>query len=178
MTALLELPESLRGELKEPLGPIHTDAESLLAEAGEPVVAVGDIVTFHLLNAGYHPAVALVDGKTKRERVRRAVREATEGFDRRVEVESPPAGLSKELLSALGAGIDAEGTTLIEVVGEEDLAALPAVLALPDGASVVYGQPDEGMVLAAVTPELRADVRALLDRFEGDHAAAYDALGV
>ncbi|MFC7176881.1 GTP-dependent dephospho-CoA kinase family protein [Halosegnis marinus] len=177
MSVLLELPADLRHELKEPLGPIHTDAEALLAEAGEPVVAVGDIVTYHLLEAGYHPTLALVDGKTKRERVRAAVRDAMEGFDRTVEVESPAGGLSEELLAALREGVG-DGTTLVEVLGEEDLAALPAVLVLPDGASVVYGQPDEGMVLATVTDELRAEMRDLLDRFAGDHAAAYETLGV
>ena len=70
MGVLLELPADLRSELKDPLGPIYQDADELLAAAGEPVVAVGDIVTYHLLEAGYYPALALVDGKTKRERVR------------------------------------------------------------------------------------------------------------
>jgi uncharacterized protein (UPF0218 family) len=176
MAVLLELPADLRAELKRPLGPIYTDATELFGDAGEPVVAVGDIVTYHLLEAGYRPSVALVDGKTKRERVREDVIEATSGFDRRVEVESPAGALSADLLEALRAGIDADGTTLVEVRGEEDLAALPAVLALPDGASVVYGQPDEGMVLATVSAETRARVRDLLDEFVGNHEAAYERL--
>jgi len=176
MAVLLELPANLRAELKRPLGPIYTDAAALLADAGEPVVAVGDIVTYHLLEADYRPSVALVDGKTKRERVREGVREATSGFDRRVEVESPAGALSAELLDALRSGIDDDGTTLVEVRGEEDLAALPAVLALPDGASVVYGQPDEGMVLATVSGETRGRARDLLDGFVGNHEAAYERL--
>lgn len=176
MTILLELPANLRSELKQPLGPVYTDTAALLDDVGTPVVAVGDIVTYHLLEADYRPAVALIDGKTKRERVREVVRESTGGFDRRVEVASPAGALSAELLCALRTGIDARETTLIEVRGEEDLAALPAVLALPDGASVVYGQPDEGMVLAAVDPETRARVRELLDGFVGDHETAYERL--
>jgi uncharacterized protein (UPF0218 family) len=177
MAVLLELPDALRSELKAPLGPIYTDAEALLADAGRPIVAVGDIVTYHLLEPGHHPAVALVDGRTKRERVERAVMDAIEGFDASVEVENPPATLTDELLRALRDAIDRDATTLVEVVGEEDLAALPAVLAAPDGAGVVYGQPDEGMVLATVDPDSRATVRGLLDGFDGDHEAAYAALG-
>nr|WP_075937226.1 GTP-dependent dephospho-CoA kinase family protein [Salella cibi] len=176
MGVLLELPADLRSELKDPLGPIYQDADELLAAAGEPVVAVGDIVTYHLLEAGYYPALALVDGKTKRERVRESVREATTGFDARIELESPAGALSEAILEVLTA--ERDGPTLVEVLGEEDLAALPAVLVLPDGASVVYGQPDEGMVLATVTPELREQVRELLDSFVGNHERAYEILGV
>ncbi|WP_255195058.1 GTP-dependent dephospho-CoA kinase family protein [Halorarius litoreus] len=178
MSVVLELPEALRGELKDPLGPIYTDAEELLADAGEPVVCVGDVVTYHLLQAGYHPSVALVDGKTKREAVDPEIRDAIEGFDRHVEVANPAAGLSEELLELLAAGIEAGATTLVEVHGEEDLAALPAVLATPEGGSVVYGQPDEGMVLTHVDAATKQAVRELLDRFDGDHDAAYAALRV
>ena len=165
---VVELPESLRSELKEPLGPVYTDAEVLLGDATEPVVAVGDIVSYHLLSAGSRPAVALVDGRTKRERVEREVLDAIEGFDHRLEVENPPATLTDDLLEALAEALDRPGSAVITVDGEEDLAALPAVLAAPDGAAVVYGQPNEGMVLATVDEPLRARCRELLAAMDGD----------
>ena len=167
--AVVELPDSLRGELKEPLGPVYTDAGDLLDDASSPVVAVGDIVTYHLLSAGHPPAVALVDGKTERERVDREIFDAIDGFDHRLEVENPPATLTDDLLSALVDGLDRSGSVVVTVRGEEDLAALPAVLTAPDGASVVYGQPGEGMVLATVDGALRARCRELLERMDGDH---------
>lgn len=174
--ALLELPEDLRAELKEPLGRVYTDADALLAAASEPLVAVGDVVTYHLLTAGYRPAVAVVDGKTERERVDREVRAAIDGFDRAVEVENPAATVAEGALDALRGALDHGGTTLIEVDGEEDLLALPAVLAVPEGASVVYGQPGEGMVLATADDGTRERVRSLLTRFDGDHERAFAAL--
>jgi hypothetical protein len=182
-SVLLSLPRALRTELKEPLGPVYTDAASLLADAGEPVVTVGDVVTYHLLRADYRPAVALVDGLTKREAVDEEVWNAIDGFDRRVEVTNPAATLSASLLSELRAALDRAGgggaeTTVIVVDGEEDLAALPAVLAAPDGASVVYGQPDEGMVLVGTEPEHRAVVRDLVERMDGDVDRAFETLGV
>jgi uncharacterized protein (UPF0218 family) len=177
MGPLLELPADLRSELKEPLGTVHTDTETLLSDAGRPIVAVGDVVTHHLLAADYRPAVALVDGKTKREAVDDAVAKSIGGFDRTLAVASPAGGLSQALLETLRTAVAAEGSTLVDVDGEEDLAALPAVLVLPDTASVVYGQPNEGMVLATVDTSTRGRVRALLDRFDGDHEAAYAALG-
>ena len=107
--AVVELPDSLRGELKEPLGPVYTDAGDLLDDASGPVVAVGDIVTYHLLSAGHPPAVALVDGKTERERVDREIFDAIDGFDHRLEVENPPATLTDDLLSALVDGLGRSG---------------------------------------------------------------------
>jgi uncharacterized protein (UPF0218 family) len=165
-----ELPEALRHELKEPMGPVYTAADVLLGDATEPIIAVGDIVTYHLLMAGYQPDVALVDGKTKREEVEREITEAIEGFDHRVEVENPPGTLTDDLLEALVDAIERPGTVVITVVGEEDLAALPAIVTAPDGASVVYGQPDEGMVLAIVGEGLRTECRNLLEKMDGDYA--------
>ncbi|MFT4885128.1 MAG: hypothetical protein ACI8U4_002648 [Natronomonas sp.] len=164
-----ELPEEMRHELKEPLGPVYTEPDVLLAEATEPIIAVGDIVTYHLLTAGYQPDVALVDGKTKRERVEREVLEAIDGFDHQIEVENPAGTLTEELLEALVDAIERPGTVVITVVGEEDLAALPAIVTAPDGASVVYGQPNEGMVLAIVEEGLRIECRNLLEKMDGNY---------
>jgi uncharacterized protein (UPF0218 family) len=170
--AVLELPDALRSELKEPLGPIYTDAASLLSDAVEPIVAVGDVVTYHLLEADYTPAVAFVDEKTKRQAVDEEIREGIRGFDRGVAVDNPPATVTGDLLDALRAGLDEGETTLVRLDGEEDLAALPAILAVPEGASVVYGQPDEGMVLVTADEETRAFVRELVEKMDGDSERA------
>lgn len=176
-SVVAELPEDLRGELKEPLGPVYTDSEALLRDADGPIVAVGDIVTYHLLEAGRRPDVALVDGKTKRELVDREVSDAIGGFDHQIRVENPAATLTVELLRALVDALDHPGTVVVSVDGEEDLAALPAVIAAPDGASVVYGQPNEGMVLASVDDDLRERCRDILRRMDGDYDRLVDALG-
>ncbi|WP_232686631.1 GTP-dependent dephospho-CoA kinase family protein [Halobacterium zhouii] len=164
--AVATLPEDARAAFREPLGPVYEDAERLLSAAGSPVIAVGDVVTYHLVNAGAPPDVAVVDGKTEREAVTEAVAGGMPEADREVAVESDAATVSAALLSALVDAIGADGTTLIRVTGEEDLATLPAVLAAPVGASVVYGQPGEGMVLANVTSERTERVRELCELLE------------
>lgn len=173
---VLELPDALRGDLKKPLGPIYTDAENLLAAATEPIVTVGDVVTYHLLEAGYVPTVAFVDERTKRQAVDEEIREGISGFGREVHVDNPPATLTVALLEHLRTGLDEGGTTLVRVEGEEDLAAVPAILAVPDGASVVYGQPDEGMGLVTADAESKAFVRGLMEKMHGDSEAAFDLL--
>ncbi|MFB6071428.1 MAG: GTP-dependent dephospho-CoA kinase family protein [Halobacterium sp.] len=160
------LPEHAREAFKEPMGPVYTDVRELLADAGDPIIAVGDVVTYHLAEAGVTPKVSVVDGKTEREAVSETIRGGVPDADREVEVESAPATVSGDLLDALVAAIHAEGSTVVSVLGEEDLAAIPAVLAAPDGASVVYGQPGEGMVLANVTEELHERVLELAELLE------------
>ncbi|WP_368409409.1 GTP-dependent dephospho-CoA kinase family protein [Halorussus gelatinilyticus] len=169
----------MRGELKEPMGPIFTDAERLLDAAGDPLVAVGDVVTYHLERAGVLPDVAVVDGLTKREEVADDVAEGVArlgGETREVRVENPAGTVSRGLVEALRDAISDPEPTLLVVEGEEDLVTLPAIVAAPLGASVVYGQPDEGMVLADVTDESKAEMRDLLSRMEGDSDALFEIL--
>ena len=202
---LLRLPDELRPELKDPLGSIYTDANELLAaidefatehadregDEREPdgatasvtrtprLVAVGDVVTAHLLDAGRRPDLAVVDGRTERETAPEPVLEAIEGASNDADsrtVENPAAVLRRELLEALCEGLSSPNPTILRVDGEEDLAALPAVLAVPVGSSVVYGQPGEGMVHVAVTDAVKRDVRRLLSRFDGDSRTAFRLL--
>jgi hypothetical protein len=169
---MLRLPKSLRSEFKEPFGPVYTDADDLLAEVDGPLVAVGDVVTAHLLRAGKTPDVAVVDGRTKRESVSAETAAALDELPSGTAVENPAGELSESILRALTEAIDAPGPQVLDVDGEEDLVTLPAVVAAPDGASVVYGQPDVGMVRIRVTPESRETMRGLLRRFDGDADAA------
>lgn len=168
---VLELQAELRSELKAPLGPIYTEAETLLGDATAPIICVGDVVTYHLIEEGHTPAVALVDERTERTDVDDEIAAAItahDGFEQSQTVENPQGTLSAVLLDALASAITSEQTTLLEVDGEEDLAALPAVLCAPVGASIVYGQPGEGMVLGTVDDDLQAEVRDLLSRMTGD----------
>jgi hypothetical protein len=182
---VLSLPAPLRTELKEPFGPVYEDAPALLADAGRPVVAVGDVVAYHLREAGFEPAVSVVDGRTERRAAPDAVRRTTPEPDRTVE--NPPGTLSRALLVALrdavaardtGTDPDLDPPTVVRVEGEEDLATLPAILLAPPGGAVVYGQPGEGMVLVVADAPARDRARDLLGRMDGDREGALALLGV
>lgn len=170
---VVELQASLRSELKEPLGPVYEDAGELLAAASDPLITVGDVVTYHVIEAGRTPTVALVDERTERETVDAEIARTIDrfdGFDEEVTVTNPAATLTAELLDVLQSAIAHAGerSTLISVDGEEDLAALPAILLVPEGASVVYGQPGEGMVHVTVDGNTAETARSLLSRMDGD----------
>lgn len=190
-SVLLRLPADLRGELKDPLGTIYTETAELLEAVGPdgdgqsgtdgngPLITIGDVVTAHILTADRTPDVAVVDGKTERQDapdwVDRSIANTTDVF-RSVSVENPAAVVTRELVSSLRAAIESPDATLIRVRGEEDLAALPAILAAPTGASVLYGQPGSGMVHVPVTATAKQRVRELLTQFEGDVETAFDLL--
>lgn len=178
------LPDRLRGELKDPIGPVTTDAERLLSTVDGPLIAVGDVVTDHLVRAGATPDVAVVDGMTERAVVDDAVESTIDDMASResaylpVTIINPAATLTRDLLIELRAAIKRARPTLLRVEGEEDLAALPAIVGAPVGAAVVYGQPGEGMVHVTVTEDVQDGIHDLLSRMDGDYDLLCDLLGV
>ena len=186
---VVSLPAAERDAFKTAMGPVTTDPDAVIAAAARtrdrydapdaPLVAVGDVVTYHLLAAGQRPDVAVVDGHTEREAVRPTVEQAiTAGDERVIEAVNPPGALTKGLLTALIAALDDDEPVTIRVDGEEDLATLPVILTAQTGTTVVYGQPGEGIVRVAVTPESRRVARELFGRLDGNVAAAEAMLGL
>lgn len=162
------LPEGLREDLREPLGQVVGSVEAILEDSAGPVVAVGDVVTGHLLDASVEPLVSIIDGRTERKAVDESLRRRLPLQTGR-SVPNEAGTLSGELVAATVTAIDdGEPGRVLTVDGEEDLAALPAVLAAPENAVVVYGQPGEGMVRAIVDEATRTRVRGLLDQFDAE----------
>lgn len=175
---MYRLPDTLRADLAKPLGPVLTDAEGgALAKRAQFVVAVGDVTTERLLSAGVVPRLVVVDHKTKRAPLSEgtgapadaAVAALVAKGAPVVKVANPAAVITEDLWNAVAAALAAAvggGCTVLEVDGEEDLAALPAVALAPKGALVCYGQPDQGMVVVTVDDAVRAKVREFLSKME------------
>ncbi len=168
------LTRSLRSELKEPLGRLirgelpqpYLRVRNELE--GKPVITVGDVVTENVLRLGIKPAMAIFDHRTKRKDYRPQV----DADAVLMTVKNPPGTITKALLNAIrkGFGLAERGRRVyIKVNGEEDLAAIPAVLYAPYGSLVLYGQPDEGVVLIKVTPECKRRCARILAKMEVVH---------
>lgn len=173
---ILRLPEANRDAFKEPLGPIYTDVDALLGVSGDPIIAVGDVVVATLLEAEITPAVAIVDGQTKRAPVDADVLDLHDTIEPAITCVNPPATLTRSLLVAIAEAMSMTTPVKIVVDGEEDLAVIPAILAAPPGATVVYGQPDEGMVAVEVTDEVVAQITSKLRFLEGSTEELWDVL--
>lgn len=167
---LVRLPDEHRAAFKDPLGPITTDPARVLDRVEGPLLAVGDVVTYHFERAGRSPDVGFVDGQTKRTAVDPEIERTLADSDvPTIDASNPPGTLTASLLTAIHEAIGRDEPVRIDVDGEEDLATIPALLLAPIGASVVYGQPDRGMVHVAVTHASKRRARELLALLEGDH---------
>lgn len=167
MPILARLPLTLRNQLSGPMGQIYTTVEDLLPVLGFPLITVGDVVTSHFNLSGRSPNVSIIDHLTQRKPINLSPDPLHVDFF--LEVENPPASLTEELIQIVYWAVnESSGISQILVNGEEDLAVLPVIVSAPIGASVVYGQPNMGMVHVPVTSEIQRHVWDLLSKFDGD----------
>lgn len=165
---MLKLPDEVRPLLKRPLGQLFPNVTATIERLRQlhppRLIAVGDVVTAELLEAGLRPDVAVVDMKVMRLPADEKTKRAVETFEAKVvRVKNQAGTITPELREALEA---AKLPLIIVIEGEEDLATLPAVLSAPIGSAVVYGQPDEGLVLVEVTEPKRREFETLLKQFK------------
>ena len=164
------LPDHLRQSLKGPKGELFSRDDLGAAEDAcayirkndlKPVIAVGDLVSINLAKVGCQAILSILDGKTKRN--------DPVDFDIPSDVTFSATNAAAEIRPevwiaielALMAGISGKTAKLL-IEGEEDLTALPAVALAPTGSAVVYGLPDQGIVVIKVTPEHKQAVDAIL----------------
>lgn len=157
----LTLPDALRPELKHPLGKIVAAP----CREARTMITCGDMATKTLLDAGIRPTLAIVDYRVERapyflDRPRLL---ATYPHTRRVP--SGPGYIAKSVIETLTRWAKHPRPLLFEIVGEEDLVTLPAILCAPVGSIVYYGQPGKGMVEVIVTQKKKKEVQLLLQKF-------------
>jgi len=161
------LPDAMREELRRPLGPVLTgDLAYESAKSALRVVTVGDACTGDLLARGRVPDVAVVDFKTKREEDAGLAARVKGAGSKVLTAVNPAAHLTRDMWVALDEAFKSGERVRIEVLGEEDLAALAAVALAPLGTAVLYGMPGEGVVFVRVDARAKARVRDLIARME------------
>jgi len=158
---MLTLPKEHRKLFREPFGELYRNLNEIVPKISDSVVyTVGDVVTHNLQKLGINPAIAVVDGCTMRSPCRRMP--AIHGEC--IRVKNPAGTLTDDLVRALERATEHPPVTVI-VDGEEDLAVIPLVIAAPDGAIILYGQPRQGVVLRTVNSEAKNIARHLLSHF-------------
>ncbi len=165
--ATLRLPESLRENLKWPLGPLVHGPDILpTLGAASPVVTVGDFCTLDLIARGRTPDVALVDFKTKRQEDPE-LREALARIPARIlRVTNPPGAIAGEAWAVLSEAFKSEERVRVEVRGEEDLLALVCIALAPETAAVLYGMPGQGVVVVRADRAAKVKVLDVLRRMD------------
>lgn len=157
----MKLPESLRNQLKIPLGILlrDTSKEKILHHIGDSfVITVGDATTEKMMGFGLIPSLSIVDGLEKRQKRAPPLGVATKMF-----CDNPPGEITQQCMDAIKNALRSEPPVQIVVNGEEDLLALPVCVHAPANSVLLYGQPNEGLVIVKITQEIRNKTQQLLN---------------
>jgi len=162
----LKLPENLREQLKIPLGDLikeeNVNKENILNKISSEsiVMTVGDMTTENMINLGIIPEVQIVDGLEKRDK--RLV-PTDDTVNTNLSCKNPPGEITEESTQVIQKAFSSKSPVRIIINGEEDLLVLPVCILAPENSVVMYGQPNEGLVVVHITPEIRAKVQKILD---------------
>jgi len=160
-------------ELKRPMGELYLGPEEILEVAVSSAVedfspgsliAVGDICVSSLLEIGLVPDIAIIDGFTKRNELEEKV--DISAYDALLNAINPAGQITPSFIDSIENALVNEIPTCIEVDGEEDLAPLIVHLLAPLGTNVLYGQPNEGLVLCITDEDTKGVCKDILSRFE------------
>jgi len=167
----LRLPESMRSELKKPLGKLLTGPpyetvnllRRILTENKPSYFAVvGDFTSKNVLDAGLEPDLVVVDYRVMRFEV-----PPVDLRERQKITSINQAGtVDPSAWRALREAVILKSRASVIVEGEEDLLVLPLISLAPIGSLIVYGQPREGMVVIEVTKKMKGWAEDFLSRME------------
>ncbi len=167
----LNLPDSMRVELKKPLGKLLTGLPNetvnilrkVLTQKNPPYFAVvGDFTSKNVLDAGLEPDLIVVDNRVMRSEVP----PLDLGERRKITAINQAGTVDSSVWIALGEAVILKSRVSVIVEGEEDLLVLPLISLTPIGSLIVYGQPREGMVVVEVTKKIKGWVEDFLSRME------------
>ncbi|MBS3778571.1 MAG: DUF359 domain-containing protein [Candidatus Thermoplasmatota archaeon] len=161
-----QLPQSLREALKQPLGTLVNEKQLLeyIQNTKTKIVSVGDLVTLTLLTHDISPLFCIIDDHTRRHDLnKRKVDQIHEFGSKKITVDNPAGVITEELWDTINQLYENKtDDVLLCVNGEEDLAALPAIILAPSDVTIIYGMPDKGVVAVPATEHHKKKVKDIL----------------
>ena len=165
----MKLPDNLREQLKIPLGILLSDAEAKKDNIQKYlpencyIITVGDRTSEKMMTFGLTPSLQIIDGQEKRVK-----RDTPENIDivTNLACDNPPAEITSQSIDTIKKAFNSESPVRITVNGEEDLLVIPVCIYAPKNSVVLYGQPNEGLVIVKITPEIRNKTQKLLESME------------
>lgn len=157
----IKITEKLRAELKKPLGIVTKGAEevtSLIQKRGaKKTIFVGDSVTRGLIDK-VDPDVVIIDNKI----MRKPIEPISVDAQKTIHVKNPRGHITANAWKAISMTMVSNSRVKIVVKGEEDLLTLPAIELAPEGSVVIYGQPNQGIIVNFVDGSMKEKVRRIL----------------
>ncbi|MFB5646637.1 MAG: GTP-dependent dephospho-CoA kinase family protein [Candidatus Nitrosomaritimum yanchengensis] len=165
----MKLPDTLREQLKIPLGILlpenNVNKDTIQKHLPENcyIITVGDRTSEKMMAFGLTPSLQIIDGQEKR--VKRDTPENIE-IVTNLSCDNPPAEITPQSIDIIKKAFNSESPVRIKVNGEEDLLVIPVCIYAPENSVVLYGQPNEGLVVVKITPEIRNKTQKLLESME------------
>ena len=162
----MDLSETLREELKTPLGELikdsNSDKEQIIKKiySEKIVVTVGDATSELLIKMGLIPFLQIIDGKEKRHERDLPI---DDSITTSLQCNNPAGEITQESLDIIKKSFSLKSPIRIVVNGEEDLLVIPVCLFAPENCVVMYGQPNEGLVIVEITSKLREKVQNIVN---------------
>ena len=162
----MQLPDDLRDQLKTPLGNLISDndpnKENILKKISTEsiIITVGDRTTENMLQLGLKPQIQIIDGFEKRNQ---CIVPIDDTINTKLSCRNPPGEITEESIQIIKKAFSSEPPVRIVVDGEEDLLVIPVCISAPENSVVMYGQPNEGLVIVRIMPKIRAKVQKILD---------------
>jgi GTP-dependent dephospho-CoA kinase len=157
LTQIYRLPDSAREPLKQPFGVLIPDSQvtreavtSKLVGRNRIIVTVGDRTTERMKDLKVYSNLEIVDNAEKRQSRPQIV--FTGSKERQLSAKNPAGSLTDEALEVVRKSLELVKTepkkaVRIDIDGEEDLIALAILAYFPEHTILLYGQPDQGLVI-------------------------------
>ena len=168
------MPKILDEELKQPMGKLFPGPSedpsiamnlALKSISDEiKIIAVGDVTVFSLQIANREAWISVIDGMTHRKKWDKF--EQIEMDEKLlINAKNPPGMLTNSIFKACSAAISQSENVTIFVDGEEDLVPIPLILMAPLGTILLYGQPNEGLIVREIDIPAKTRARRFFDSF-------------
>ena len=127
------------------------------------IITVGDRTTEKLIDFGLIPSLQIIDGQEKR--IKREIPKSSD-VSTTLTCNNPAAEITDQSIETIKKAFTSQTPVRITVNGEEDLLVIPVCIYAPENSVVMYGQPNEGLVIVTINQEIRNKTQKLLDSME------------
>lgn len=165
----LTITDKLRKEFKKPFGLLIKDKKDYGSLTSPFLITVGDVTTKIFNKLGLNQNISVVDFYVARHKEFSSLKDLDFlGNEEVVWVNNPAGYLTPDLFRVVAKLFKKQNNKriVVKIEGEEDLAVLPFVLALPLGSLVFYGQPSKGVVRVEASEETKEKAYNFVNQFK------------
>lgn len=165
------LTDDLRYILKKPIGILvrgaigetsHELKELLKSKKWVRLIVVGDVISRTIMEMNLKANLYITDSKSLRIPVEEP--KLATVVEKIYTAYNPPGCISSEAEDAIKRALADECISWIRVEGEEDLLTLTAIAEAPLNSVVLYGQPNEGVVVVEVDEKVKLWAKKILEK--------------